>query len=743
MKVLDFGIAKLVEGPVGGDQETVTEHTTSSAIRQPRVFDGTPGYVSPEQAAGERVDARSDIFSFGALLYEMVTGRRAFQGSSPAETIAQVMRDQPRPPSEITPGVPRDLERLILRCLRKERERRVQFMADVKVELQEIAEAPGVPQTAQRPPAHDRRLAWTAGAVLIALAIAATALFVWRGREIARPDPRVVPLTVTRGIEASPNFSPDGRQLAFAWDGEPAAAGVPTNFDLWLKLPGGSEARRLTSDAADDMGPSWSPDGRQIAFQRGRAGFPGRIYLVSPLGGAERKLTDLPAARVRDQLVSRGGRAAARVVSRRTMAGRGAGEGAGRDPPRRGRHPPRSGWRRRAATAHRPGSSAVDRDPAFSSDGRRLAYARCANDTFAACDVFVVELGDDLTPKGPARRLTRHDLTILGIAWTADQRSLVFGGARLAIAHLWRVDVDGDRPPERLEIARQGLSPSIAPAAGRLAYGQWGRDNDIYAFEPGRADVAVATSSLTDHGPTFSPDGRRIAFESGRTGTHDEIWLADADGSNPVQLTHGPGHWQGSPSWSPDGRRIVFDSRASDGICDIWTIDVDGAGLRRVTDGPLNEVMPTWSADGRWIYYQAERADGFDIWRVASTGGKAERLTHHGGFRAVESPDGRSLFFVQRDDASPLFAQPAAGGPARQVAECVISRSLAAGPDGIYYLGCPPSVPQATLFRLDPAGLTARRLGVVGIGGGFVPGMAVAPMPGGCCSRSSSMTAPT
>ena len=515
--------------------------------------------------------------------------------------------------------MPRDLERLILRCLRKERERRVQFMADVKVELQEIAEAPGVPQTA-RTPVQDRRLAWTAGAVLIALAIAATTLFVWRGREIARPHPRVVPLTVTRGIEASPNFSPDGRQLAFAWDGEPAAAGVPTNFDLWLKLPGGSEARRLTSDAADDMGPSWSPDGRQIAFQRGRAGFPGTIHLVSPLGGAERKLTGLPAARSETNWFR--GAAVPQLAwspdGRWLAAARARAPGETR-PDAGGIHlVPVGGGEPRPLTG--PDPPAVDRDPAFSSDGRRLAYARCANDTFAACDVFVVELGDDLTPKAPARRLTRHDLTILGIAWTADQRSLVFGGARLAIAHLWRVDVDGDRPPERLEIARQGLSPSIAPAAGRLAYGQWGRDNDIYAFEPGRADVAVATSSLTDHGPTFSPDGRRIAFESGRTGTHDEIWLADADGSNPVQLTHGPGHWQGSPSWSPDGRRIVFDSRASDGICDIWTIDVDGAGLRRVTDGPLNEVMPTWSANGRWIYYQAERADGFDIWRVASTG---------------------------------------------------------------------------------------------------------------------------
>ena len=503
VKVLDFGIAKLVEGPVGGDQETVTERTTSSAIRQPAAFDGTPGYVSPEQAAGERVDARSDIFSFGALLYEMVTGRRAFQGSSPAETIAQVMRDQPRPPSGITPGVPRDLERLILRCLRKERERRVQFMADVKVELQEIAEAPGVPQTAQRPPAHDRRLAWTAGAVLIALAIAATALFVWRGREIARPHPRVVPLTVTRGIEASPNFSPDGRQLAFAWDGEPAAAGVPTNFDLWLKLPGGSEARRLTSDPADDMGPSWSPDGRQIAFQRGRAGFPGTIYLVSPLGGAERKLTDLPAARSETNWFR--GAAVPQLAwspdGRWLAAARARAPGETR-PDAGGIHlVPVGGGEPRPLTG--PDPPAVDRDPAFSSDGRRLAYARCANDTFAACDVFVVELGDDLTPKGPARRLTKHDLTILGIA--LDRRPAVARirrrstGDRPLVARRrrWRsaARAPRDRPAGPVAVHRTGRRSSCVRAVGtgqrHLRLRTWPRRRrrgDVVAHRP-RTDV--------------------------------------------------------------------------------------------------------------------------------------------------------------------------------------------------------------------------------------------------------------
>jgi Tol biopolymer transport system component len=369
----------------------------------------------------------------------------------------------------------------------------------------------------------------------------------------------------------------------------------------------------------------------------------------------------------------------------------------------------------------------VDRDPAFSPDGRSLAYASCANNKYAACDVYVLDLDASFTPRGPARRVTHQDLSILGLAWTRDGRSIVYGGARLDFAHLWRVAVDGRSALERLESSRRGLSPAIAAGKPRLAFGQHLNENDIYVFEEGRPAVPIVSSSSTDHGPTWSPDGRRIAFESGRSGEVEEIWVADADGSNPVQLTHGPGGWQGSPNWSPDGRRIAFDSRGKDGFFDIWTIDADGSGLRRITSGPLNENLPSWSRDGRWIYYQDERSDGNDIWRVPTSGGAPEQVTRGGGFRATESPDGRRLFFVRKDDSSPLFSQPVEGGPAQQAADCVLSRSLTTGPDGIYYVGCPPESVELPLYRLDVRTGAAQVVGMLRTGGGFVPGMAVSP----------------
>jgi eukaryotic-like serine/threonine-protein kinase len=724
VKVLDFGLARLVETPtaVAPHDDTATESVATTTAAS--VLAGTPGYVSPEQVAGGPVDARSDIFSFGSMLYEMVTGRRAFQGASPIETLTQVMRDQPTPPSELAPDVPAHLERLILRCLRKEPGRRWQHMADVRLELQEIRDAPEGTGGAARSRGMARLTPWLVGAGALALA----ATWWWASaRDDVGPAPRLLPLTAMRGVEASPSFSPDGSQVAYAWEGDLRSQAGPTTFDIWLRLVGRSEARRLTTHPADDVGPAWSPDGTTIAFCRGRLGGPSTIYLVSPLGGAERKLSDFRVAKS-DTTWFRGaavpqlswspdGRWLAAVRERAPDETTGESGGIHLIPVQ--------GGAPRPITA--PTLPAVHRDPAFSPDGRSLAYAACANDKYAACDVYVLDVDATLTPRPPARRLTHQDLSILGIAWTRDGRSIVYGGARLDFAHLWRVAVDGRSAPERIESSRRGLTPAIAAQGNRLAFGQHLNETDIYLFEEGRPSVPLISSSALDHGPTYSPDGRRIAFESGRSGEVEEIWLANADGSNPVQLTHGPGGWQGSPSWSPDGKRIAFDSRGRDGFFDVWTIEPDGSGLRRVTPGPLNDNLPTWSRDGRWIYYESERSDGNDIWRVPASGGTPEQITRGGGFRATESPDGRTLFFVRQDDASPLFSQPAEGGPARQVVDCVLSRSMTTGPDGIYYVGCPPERAEMPLYRLDVKTSATRLLGILKAGGGFIPGMSVSP----------------
>jgi serine/threonine protein kinase len=248
VKVLDFGLAKLVAQEDGGspEHETVTEEGDAGRLSRPGMVAGTAGYMSPEQAAGKKVDGRSDIFSFGAVLYEMVTGRRAFAGNSTAETLAAVLREQPKALSEVVPGVPRDLEKVILRCLQKDSDSQ--------------------PAAAQAPARRRRRwrlVAALAGALLLAVAV----WLRWRSRGIELASPRLVPLTSMRGAVRYPTFSPDGGQIAFAWDGEKG-----DNWDIYLKMNGSSEIHRLTTDPAPDSFPSWSPHGRQIAFVRSQNG---------------------------------------------------------------------------------------------------------------------------------------------------------------------------------------------------------------------------------------------------------------------------------------------------------------------------------------------------------------------------------------------------------------------------------------------------------------------------------------
>ena len=230
VKVLDFGLAKLteVESDEGGTRTTQPQTETGTIV-------GTVSYMSPEQAEGKKVDARSDIFSFGAVLYEMVTGQKAFQGDSKMSTCRRILKQEPKPMSQLVPGIPRELEKIINRCLRKDRERRYQHMADVKITLQELKEESDSGTLAGTPAAvRPTRRAWVwVGAALIVVAIAVAA---WLFRGTARKPqaaPEVVPLTSYAGFERSPSFSPDGNQVAFSWNGE-----KQDNFDIYVKLIG-------------------------------------------------------------------------------------------------------------------------------------------------------------------------------------------------------------------------------------------------------------------------------------------------------------------------------------------------------------------------------------------------------------------------------------------------------------------------------------------------------------------------
>jgi Tol biopolymer transport system component len=687
-KVLDFGLAKLVADETSDDGETLTGASESGPMSDPGTIKGTAGYMSPEQANRGKVDARSDVFSFGAILYEMVTGRQAFAGASRLERLAAVVKEQPTTPSELVRDVPRDLEKLILRCLRKEPERRFHHMVDVKVALEEIKEESESREATAAVPLRSKRGLWLAAGLATVLAAAAGAWLLLRS---APPPPQLVPLTTMRGLEMGPSFSPDGDHVAFAWNGEKL-----DNVDLYIKMVGSAEMRRLTTDAAPDITPSWSPDGRQIAFVRLRPQG-ATLHLVSPLGGADRRLGSFPVAL---------GTPSWTPDSRWVVAARTRLEAPDPiiGPGSEGLYllPLRGGEPRRIALPSSTGNAFV---PKVSPDGRRLAYQSCVS---LACHLDVVELGAEFVPKGPPRRLTRRPILRQGgLAWTRDGRSVLF--VEFAVPRLWRVAVDGTKPPEPVELAGlQAIHPWAAASRDRLVFARPLTDSDIYRFEAGRLAEPVLASSSQDYNPQFSPDGRRVAFESERSGDGHDIWLADADGTNAVQLTRGPGLIQGSPRWSPDGARIAFDSQAEDGTWDIWAIDVEGGSPRRLTQGPGNENAPSWSRDGRFVYFTASRERSPpDVWRVPAEGGAEERVTRGGGALAYESLDGQTLFFMQRFGQGPLLALPLVGGPQRQLAACVSFFNV--GPGAVYYLGCREG--PAILGRPEPfLSLVARDL---------------------------------
>jgi Tol biopolymer transport system component len=279
-----------------------------------------------------------------------------------------------------------------------------------------------------------------------------------------------------------------------------------------------------------------------------------------------------------------------------------------------------------------------------------------------------------------------------------------------------------------VEVFNTAFSPSTVSSRDRLAFVRRVGDQDIYSLRLGGSPTPLIQSTFNEYHPRYSPDGRRIVFESNRAGDH-AIWLANADGSNPTRLTRGPGRRQGTPGWSPDGSSIVFDAQAEDGKADIWRIGVDGSGLRQLTHDPADDFVPTWSRDGRFVYFVSNRTGRFEVWRMASGGGAEEQVTREGGAGFFESFDGKTLHYRRSFSAGALLALPTAGGEERTVLPCVVAWGYAAAPRGIFHVACGTSVaggPRAgTLLYWDAA--TGRDKPIEGVQADSIDGMSVSP----------------
>ena len=705
VKVLDFGLAKLTE-PIEADELGPTR--TMKAGEAPKTEEGTIvgtlAYMSPEQAEGKRLDARSDIFSFGAVLYEMVTGRRAFQKESKTSTLGAIIHKEPEP---LGAEVPHDLEKVITRCLRKDPDKRFHHMVDVRVALAELKEESDSGKlTAVGAPAPARKTSrWLLVAVAAVVLLAATAwLLRWQKNGAVRP-PTVVPLTAYRGTEQHPSFSPDGSQVAFSWDGENQA-----NEDIYIKLIDSITPVRRTTHPAPDVSPAWSPDGRSIAFIRQLPAGRSAVVVIPAIGGPERILAEgvFPLFSGDWFKASQGlawfPDSKWLVVPHRSKPGQLtalfllSAE---------------TGELRRLTSP--PDESNGDFTPAVSPDGRTLAFCRVAS--FYAGDLYLLSLSGDRTPVGNPKRRTFLSRWVDSPAWNPDGREIIFVAGTTASRSLWRVPALGTGEPQPLPFAREEAAQvAISRQGKRLAYTKMFADTNIWRLElPGPLNDPKAAvlppapfiaSTRQELGPAYSPDGKRIAFASNVSGSPG-IVECDADGSNAFELFSRAEVYSGTPRWSPDGRRLAFDSNM-EGQFDIYLIRADGGRPMRVTTYTGTDNLPSWSRDGQWLYYQSSRNGQNQIWKVPvgeqGAAGEAIQLTRNGGNPAFESRDG--FVYYQRSIASrggtlqaSLWKVPAGGGEAIRVLPDMVYRNLAGVDEGIYFMALPDEPREGHLIQ--------------------------------------------
>ena len=683
VKVLDFGLAKLTEAaPAGDDEATRTLRPTTEEGK----IVGTVAYMSPEQAEGKKVDARSDIFSFGSVLYEMVTGKQAFHADTKASTLAAILKDNPQPASQLVDGLPREVEKLISRCLRKEVNQRFQHMDDVKIVLEELKEesesgvlgAAAVAKTKPR-----RRLTW-ALSVAAALVIATVGVWLVRSKQEVPEVPLVaVPLTSYAGDEEWPTLSPDGTQVAFSWNGE-----KQDKFDIYVKQIGVEPPFRLTSDVAMNYSPAWSPDGGFIAFLRELSHDQTDIVIVPQRGGPERILSEIKGS-MRQALLY-GPYLSWTPDSKWIVC-----------------PTPKSGERvwalhlfstetgEQIELTNPPSSEVGDVTPAVSPDGRTLIFSRVSPD-FYNLSLWVLHLGAGYKPSGREEKIESPGMTNFGAAWLPNGREFVFTSGTGTNFGLWRLAVSKGAVPRRLDLGIAAAWPTISRLGNRLAFEVFQFDLNIWRVDlkgPGKEPsqpIRFISSTQIEQYPAYSPDGRRIAFMSERSGT-DEIWICASDGSKTMQLTSFGGAAIYGPSWSPDSQNIALTVAQKGMKEDIYVVSVNGGVPRRMTTDPAEDKWPYWSHDGKWIYFASTRTGREEIWKMPASGGDAVQITRNSGDSPQESPDGKFLYYMKGwPEAVTVWRAQVDGSQETRVLDSVHSEGQwTVGKEGIYFFRTP------------------------------------------------------
>jgi Tol biopolymer transport system component/DNA-binding winged helix-turn-helix (wHTH) protein len=578
----------------------------------------------------------------------------------------------------------------------------------VPVEIHEAVETPQAVEAssvaASDPPQERERLAdgsrpeakgsrwngyWPVGAVLAAGMVGALAYIYWpRADRVPAHSLISRPLTTFVGAEHSPNYSPDGKQIVFAWTGESG-----TQEDLFLTDPVSGGARRLTRHPEPDSAPAFAPDGKTIAFRRNNS-----IWVLDAATASERKVADIESSTAPGPLAwtpdgkwlvsaSRAETGNLALFAMEVATGQ------------------------RHQLTQPPAGFAGDRSPVFSPNGRLLAFTRHTTPEWR--EIFVADFDPAaIRCRGEVRRVTQQKLRIDQVAFTPGGKELLFAGATPSggASYISRVDLASGEVRELAGVRVEGNNFALSPDGGSIVVSR--RSSEATSLRKLNLSQAKAgtlvesepllRSTAPDYSPDVSSDGNFVVMSSSRSGT-PQLWVFPLDQPAPKQLTFLGNSGASVPRWSPDGNRVCFESRP-DGQADIFTIETATGKIQRVTESPIQESRCSWSRDGRFLYYGSILNGRMELHRMPYSGGKgaAERVTAKGGTFAVESPDGRWLYYSTPEPKVEIRRRRMGDNEnlGEQVEEIVATEvlgrsALAVGRRGLYYLSV-----------ADPAGFT-------------------------------------
>ncbi|HXW06931.1 MAG TPA: protein kinase [Vicinamibacterales bacterium] len=722
VKLLDFGLAKLAGGAsmTSGPGASAVEQATVAALTGAHTVVGTPQYMAPEQIEARQVDARTDIFAFGCVLYELLTGKRAFEGQTSSSVMAAVLATEPRPLDQLVPLTPPALERIVSRCLAKDPEDRWQSARDVAAELRWVAQGGskvGLPAVVSSRRRVREYVAWAVCGVATAAAIGFATAWVRRAPE---PGPIVrFPLIMPPSVQnaSPPVVSPDGRNIVFAADSDGRRM-------IWIRPLDALEPRPIPGTEGVQR-PFWSPDSRFVAFVAG-----GKLKKVDITGGPPQAICDAPngsdGAWSPEGVILFDGRATDPLM--RVPASGGVAQPvvfeAGKD-----EGTPGTGW------------------PEFLPDGKHFLYTRSdptspemtlmvgSIDGPAVKTLFKTTTRVQYADPGyllfvrdrtlVAQRFDAQALTLEGepvpmgeglgtddvglASFSASHNgTLVFRGGDLTGTRLLWVDRSGRETPV-LDAPADYRDTSLSPDGARLVYdigdGSTTR-GDLWIRDLTRGVSSRFTfDAASEMNPKWSPDGRRIVYTSKVKGPGDLV-VKDASGTRDAEPLLVDGEEKYVSDWSRDGRYILYSSRGEgDGSWDIWAFPVSGDRKPfPVVKTPFAELWATFSPGANYIAYQSNESGRAEIYVHEFPEARNKwQISTEGGLEPYWSADGRELFYRS---GSRVFSVPvqtgatfAAGTPAplfqTRFATVTVRGRYRPAPDGQRFLVLSPLAREA------------------------------------------------